>query len=39
MASLRNLLTLLSGSGDRKQEIKLILQILDNIMAYYKDKP
>jgi transcriptional regulator with XRE-family HTH domain len=39
MASLRNLLPLLSGSGNREQEIKLILQILDNITAYYKDKP
>ena len=35
--SLRSLLPLLSGSGAREQEIKLILQILENITAYYKD--
>jgi len=37
IASLRNLLPLLSGNGDREQEIKLILKILDNITAYYKN--
>ena len=36
IASLHNLLPLLSGNGDREQEIKLILRILDNITAYYK---
>jgi transcriptional regulator with XRE-family HTH domain len=36
IASLHNLLPLLSGDGDREQEIKLILRILDNIAAYYK---
>ena len=39
IASLRSLLPLLSGTGDREQEIKLILQILDNITTYYNDKP
>ena len=36
IASLHNLLPLLSGDGDREQEIKLILRILDNISAYYR---
>ena len=36
IASLRDLLPLLSGNGEREQEISLILRILDNITAYYK---
>jgi len=36
--SLRNLIPFLSGNGDREQEIKLILRILDNITAYYKNQ-
>jgi transcriptional regulator with XRE-family HTH domain len=35
--SLHNLIPLLSNSSDREQEIKLILRILDNITAYYKN--
>lgn len=38
IASLRSLLPLLSGTVDREQEIKLILQILDNITAHYKNQ-
>lgn len=36
--SLRNLIPLLSGTGDREQEVKLILRILDNITAHYKNQ-
>jgi transcriptional regulator with XRE-family HTH domain len=36
--SLRSLIPLLGGSGDREQEITLILRILDNITAYYKSR-
>ena len=39
IASLRDLLPLLSViSGDKEQEIRLILKILDNITAYYKNR-
>ena len=36
--SLHNLIPLLGGNGDREQEISLILRILDNNTAYYKNR-